>query len=250
MARALSFNGQNLQDSSFSTVDFAHESGQLSVDVLPVGAYGGRAIGSRIGTKELQINGYAKAADANALDVLIDTLKANIYGRTGNLDVDYAGTTRRYVAVCTGFEVKKERADINKCNISLKLVALGCGQATAVTTQNYTGKTADYTGSLAFTGSAAPRPVLTITVTSQTALSQVKFSNDTTVQFLTVSRTFANGDVLVIDCDAQTVKLNGTIIDYSGVIPAFVQGTNAFTVDITATAVSYSLGISYYPLYF
>jgi len=250
MARAVSFNGQDLQSSSFATSDLPHENSQLSVDISQVGAYGGRKTNVRVGTKDLVISGWAKAADASALDTLIDTLKTNMVGKEGNLDVDYAGATRRYTAVCTGFEVNRGRQNISMCPVALKFTILSLGKLTSPTTQNNAGKTADYAGSITCLGSAAPRPTLTLTVNTQTALSVVRISNDTTVQYLQINRTFVNGDVIIVDCDAQTVKINGTLVDYVGVIPQFTQGVNAFTVDITATAVNYDFLLSYYPLYY
>lgn len=72
-----------------------------------------------------------------------------------------------------------------------------------------TATTVSGTFVLANSGTIATRPVLTVTgpVTTPTILAQ---RPDGSVTQLTYSDTLNSGDVLVIDCDAHTVVLNGT----------------------------------------
>ena len=250
MPRAITFNGYDLQSAGFRTSDLPHENGQLSVDVAQVGAYGGRVINMRVGTKDISLVGWISAANSDALDALVDTIKSNVYGKTGALDIAYNGGTRRYTAVCTGLEVKSNPRDLTMHQIGLKLTALGLGQGTTQVTNSYPGRTATYsTGAVTFTGTAAPRPAVVITVNSCTALSSITVTNGTTAKSLTITRTFAASDVIIIDCDAQKVTVNAISVYYTGVIPNFAAGANNVSVTPTATAVNYSLGINYYPLY-
>ncbi|MFA5395888.1 MAG: hypothetical protein WC346_07775, partial [Methanogenium sp.] len=90
------------------------------------------------------------------------------------------------------------------------------------------------------------------------AITQIVFSNTTTGQSITVGSLSldANNDYLEVDCDAMTVNVSydggaETAVDFDGVFPDFVAGSNSYSVTLTGGGATWSLtqDIIYYPLY-
>jgi phage-related protein len=62
---------------------------------------------------------------------------------------------------------------------------------------------------------------------------------------ITITNTFSASDVLVIDCEDKTVKLNWIAIDYSGVFPILEVGVNSYTITINWTK-NFDITLSYF----
>jgi len=80
-------------------------------------------------------------------------------------------------------------------------------------------------------GNAEVHPLIKITGTSGGA-ADLTISNDTTSEAMQISTALVSGDVLEIDCDAKTVRLNdANIFDkFSGIYPKLTEGANSFTI--------------------
>ena len=113
-------------------------------------------------------------------------------------------------------------------------------------TNAWTAFTTNLSTSYTFLGSFDPTPVWTITVNSQTAMTALELLNSDTGTEIMITRTFANGDVVVIDAKNKTVKVNGTEVDYTGIIPKWNVGLNNFQINITATAKNITARLSYF----
>ena len=71
------------------------------------------------------------------------------------------------------------------------------------------------------------RLLITLTLTSVTGGTPSKsviISNDSTLRGITVTRDWANGDVLEIDCLNKTLYVNDTVVAYSGQFPKWTPG--------------------------
>lgn len=84
-------------------------------------------------------------------------------------------------------------------------------------------------------------PVITITVPAggPYGTTSIYVTNTTTGQTLTVNRTFLANDVLVIDCTAKTVKVNGVAVEWFGTFPYLdprLGTTNAVEINSTSTS--------------
>jgi len=89
---------------------------------------------------------------------------------------------------------------------------------------------------------ASPRLTVTLTNFSTANVSDhIKITNPITGKYIKVTRVWTIGDVLVVDCTAKTVKVNGVDTDFSGVFldfepgSAFVGQDNSFSVHRTLT---------------
>lgn len=75
-------------------------------------------------------------------------------------------------------------------------------------------------------GSATAYPIITVTVSAVTGGTGQTISviNSRTNQGITIEANWANGDILVIDSYAMEARINGAIVDFTGIFPQFNTG--------------------------
>jgi len=256
MATSITYNGRDLQTSTYRTTNivYRHLADRI-VDLKTLPRRGGfNVLDTRYDRKIIRVTGYIISdSEANLRTARDDLLKDIAAGSVveKNLDIGYGGSTIRYKATVQSINVPEEHYHITRLPFTITFLALPWGTATSTTTENWTNQTASLTdATIDITGTFSPLPTITFHVDSETDMTAVKFDNNTTNEWIQVSRSFAAGEDLVIDCDAQTVQVDGTDVDFSGVFPSFDPGTNTFDLTVTDTgSFQYDLSISYYPTY-
>ena len=226
--------------------------------------YAGRAIQRRRKTRDdgfdilenyfteriIVIRGVVKGSSESVLDTNIDNLKENLSGEEKNLDIDFGGSTRRYIATVRELRIPEEFYNLTVVPYEVEFVCQPFGRNTSTTNHSDDANTSSpFTGSLNVAGNAAPKPKITLLINSLTSISVIEFKNTTTNESIKITRTFVASDSLVIDTDAKTVKVNGTEVDFSGVFPAFVIDTNNYEVTVTGSGFNIDLDIDYLPLF-
>lgn len=96
-------------------------------------------------------------------------------------------------------------------------------------TSNTTGSNSRFTGAsktetfVAIGGTVEALPVITVTLHSGTGLTSkyIEIENPATAKAIRITRTWVAGDILIIDCENKTVKVNGTTVDFTGVFPTW-----------------------------
>lgn len=256
MARkAISYNLVDLQTTNIITEKILFESFNnriLHVEQLST-RDGGKFVDSVVSPKKISVIGHLSYDTRDELEAAIDTLKETFNSEQKTLDIENEGETRRFVATVESFEVPREHYNVNYVPFSIDFtVADGYGTPTVkesfstayATVEGPTTKEDD-----TYIGTLNPKPTITITVNSETNLTEIAFSNDTTNREIVISENFSADDSIVIDLDSLEVSLNGILHDFTGTFPTFVLGDNDWTVDTTADAVGYSVTIEYYPRY-
>lgn len=207
-------------------------------------------------SKKITISGTIKGSSQIDIDTRMDTFKSYFNGKNKNLDIVYAGTTRRYIATANAVAIERQdKALFARFNVEF-VCAQPFGQATATTSAlNATGRTASsYTDSHTFIGSApCQQPIITITYSAVTGgAGYVSWGNNTNGQGITIpDQTWQAGDVLEIDTRTgyQTVKKNGIEIDFLGAFPEFESGLQYFSYSDGFTTRTFAESVVYYPLY-
>lgn len=108
------------------------------------------------------------------------------------------------------------------------------------------------TNSFTVEGSAptqAPKITLTYSALTGGTSKEVVIGNGSTGQAITISRTWASGDVIVIDCLNRTVKVNGTDVSFTGAFPDFATGIGYLTYADQFTARTFNMTVNYYKRY-
>jgi phage-related protein len=205
-------------------------------------------------TKPISITGTLVSDNVADMDALIDTFNSYFINQDANLDIDYNGGTRRYIATATNMELDRP-GNLAWANFT---VTFTCSQpfgqnTTTSTALSASGRTSsNYNDNFTFVGSAPVQQVVaTITLASVTDASggHIIFGNQATGQQITIQRTWSAADVLVIDCAAKTVTVNGTAVEFSGAFPLFVPGAQTLTYLDNLTARNFSISVVYYPMY-
>ena len=207
--------------------------------------------------KIVTISGWLISDSAANLRTFVDNVKGYLRPQERNLDIETYGGSGRYIryanTVVQSFRIEEEFWQISQVPYTCDFLCEPFGKATSTTSVNLNSggaiSASPYNENVSITGTYRAKPTITITVNSETDMTVLKWDNTTTGDWLQVSASFNNSDVLVIDCENETVKLNGTYQDFTGVFPNFLDGTNSLTLTITATVFSISASFSYYPTY-
>jgi hypothetical protein len=244
MAISVTFNGTSLQSNNILMADIAHdEQAHKKIARLELA----RGDGSKITNiqythKQVSLTGRIIGTSVLDLKARLDALKAALTGQDKNLDVDEGdGVIRRYIATLEGFTATRAKIGPNAAEITLSFVvplAFGIDSTTTtiINNQAITTSPANFTPTFGGTISTQ-QPAFTITLTTigANAYDTVSIGNSSSGQVIAISRTWANGDVIAVDCFAQSVKVNSTDVDYMGAFPSWgpgsgpVQYTDTFT---------------------
>lgn len=146
--------------------------------------------------------------------------------------------TRNFRSYVEDFDVNMEHYDISRASFNLYIFAYeGVAESTGdYTVLGITGQTAaTYTDNVVLEGSYTPLPRFTIDVTAATNVSEITFANVTTGDEVSIARTYAAGDKVVIDTYKREVLTNGVAVDYDDVLPRFTLGNNDIQISIAST---------------
>lgn len=252
------FNGNSLQTSQIllSQIDGVADFPTLNVSIYPVDHANRSAIPfESFPSRPIKLIGQLYAGGSiSGLDSLIDTFKGYLLGIDKNLDVDYAGGTRRFVATLNKCAIARPNW-LGFANFTIEFVcSQPFGQNTATTTAlSAAGRTAaNYTDSHTFVGTAPYQlPVTTITFTALTGGTgaTVSFGNAGNGQGINITRTWLTGDVLVIDCTLKTVTVNGIQVNFVGAFPEFPPGSQSMQYTDSLTTRTFTISSVYFPGY-
>lgn len=182
-------------------------------------------------TKPIVVTGLIKGTSLSNLETNIDAFNAAMGADSGNLDIFFAGATRRYPVIAPDFSVSRPARAALWAKFSVTFTAIDFGADTTTShlfAANAMNQTKTY--SLPMTGSApVQHPIITITISSATLSTQntITASNPTTGETLSVTRTFVVADVVVINTETEEVTVNGVVVDYDGAFPSYGSGTQS-----------------------
>ena len=265
MAKTITYNSFDLQDSNFRTKDIIYRNLPNKVIDLELNARrdGFRLVNSYYDMKDIAISGtLTRDTEAN-LKTSLDSMKESLGVDEANLDIGDGAGTIRYVASVASIDIPEEHYHITSIPYKITFRCQPLGKATSTTTDTKSitnASSSPYTNTFDPIGSAGPLPILKwLCVGAPTAaITQIVFSNTTTGDSITVASLAmdANGDYLEIDVNSMTVKVShdggaAAEVDFTGVFPRFVAGSNSYSTTITGGSTTWTLTqtIIYYPLY-
>ena len=201
----------------------------------------------------IYISLYIATASRAKADQAIDALNALIQGTEGTLLIEKSGTQRQYTA--TFEKVAKNTSGVGRSNVAppqgglvdLTLVfecsdSFGYDQFfTPMVTQSGITSSPN-TWNWTFGGSAAQQvPVLQFYFTGGSlGAGTVTVGNNNSGQAVSVTRTWAVGDTLIINTQLNTVQVNGVDVAFTGALPTFGTGLQTITYQDTFTSRTYS----------
>jgi len=202
--------------------------------------------------KIITVTGWLISDSQAHLRTLRDNFMFNLKPSEGDLTIDYGSSTIVYKATVQTINVPEEHWQITQLPFNIEFLCEPFGKASSSTTLNWTNITASPTYKTpSITGTYKAKPTITITVVSESNMTAIKFDDVTAGDWIQVSRSFDAGDSLVIDCEDETVKLNGNSEDFTGVFPQLLGGeTNSITITISDTGgFNITVQVVYVPTY-
>jgi len=253
MSSVISYNSYNLQTSNIITERIFHTSApENDLQTEPKMRRDGSYLMSNYWVRKVIVaTGTILGSSVSDLDSRIDVLKQNLVGENLNLDIGYSGGTRRYRATVRRIDIEREHFHTNWCPFTIEFVcadAFGKDTSSTSVTQD-DNTTSPFSKTFTIRGSIGPYPVITLDFTSGSNVTEITIENTTTGDSITITRGFSDGESLEIDCENMTVKVDGTEVDFSGVFPEFVVGSNTLQVTVTGSPFDIDLDITYTNLY-
>jgi len=205
-------------------------------------------IDDTFGVKYVDIHGTLKGSSQSDLESKIDDFKELINRKDKNLDIVWAGGTRRYVCRSISHDFNRDFFHLLHCPYNIRfLVFEGIGKdITSTTALNDTGITVASTQNVVnFSGSYKSKAKHKITITTRGNADVLKIENEDSDEYMEVNLDgFSNGDYVEIDEENLTVKKNGsTDIDYYGKFPSVELGNN--NLKLTISGNGYTLDQNY-----
>ena len=211
----------------------------------------------RYSQKVITANGWLISDSGANLKTLIDNFKNYLRPDEVNLDIETypgSGVYTRWTASTRSVTVNEEHWQITQKPFTVEFLCQPFGKSTSSTTIHLNSgadiTSSPYTEDISVSGTYKAKPVITFTISSETDLTALKLENDTNDDYIQVSASFAASDVLEIDCENETVELNGSSQDFTGVFPRLQPGTNSLILTATDTgSFGYTVDVVYFPTY-
>jgi len=256
MSTNVTFDGNDLQTDSILTAEIDHASIPVKDAKLYSLAHANRSAIPYVSypSRSIKLSGKIIGTSIADLDSKLDTFRAYFRGTDKNLDIDYNGSTRRYIATLNGLSIDRP-GGLAFANYSAEFLCTepfgrNTSATTALSASNRTSNS--YTDTHTFLGTAPYQlPVITITIDSVTGgTGYLNFGNSANGQSITITdQTFAAADVIEIDCENKTVKKNGVEIDFIGAFPEFEPGSQDFSYSDGFTTRQFDITVTYYPMW-
>lgn len=243
MSQGITFDNYSFQSDTVITSRVSHETlAPRELSYLKIASERGVSlIDDTYGPKNITLEGTIISPTASGLDGKVREMGEVLSRRQRNLDIDYEGGTVRYGATPVEFSIEREYYHISSAPYRATFfVPEGIGRATASISGTKSGIATDgQTFDISISGSAPPKPVITVGVEASSTINQISLYNITTSKRILVNRTnYAAGDILEIATGDKTVKLNNMPVTYSGVFPEFEMGTNTLQFILQGTTES------------
>ena len=201
-------------------------------------------------SRTIKIDGKLIGGSVAGMDALLDTFKSYLTGQDQNLDIDWNGSTRRFTATVNSTTITRPN-QLGWANFVVEFVCTNpFGQDTSTTTAlSASGRTlGSYSDAYTFLGTAPYQyPITTVTLTAVTGGTSASMiiGNAGNGQAITVNRTWAAADVLVIDGTQKTVTVNGLPVNFTGAFPEFPPGAQTISYTDTFATRTFTISVVY-----
>lgn len=204
----------------------------------------------------LVLRGTIKGSSRTDMESRMDTLRKNLAVFGGILKIPWAGTSRYYECYAIGLDrifQERDHYHMTMCPYEIELIALqpfGRSGGRTVTDVPTPIAVSPTTMEFVNAGTAEADSLAYLTVVTAGTLSQIVWENTTNGDKVTIPSSFSNGDQIVIDGENRRVTKNGVEIDYTGVLPKIVAGSNAFKITLTGSGFSISVTELHYSRFY
>lgn len=215
---------------------------------------GNKIVNTEYADKSLIVDGYISAVDRSTFETDRDTLLKNVKAQEAVLSFTQAGATRQYTCTLANI-IWNEKPGGGFATFSLQFACSDPfgSDSTATTDLNASAITTSTSTKTitAIGGSYLSLPTFTITLTAVTGgtAKYMRITNPANSKALTITRTWANADVVVINCSTKIVTVNGVLTDYTGTFPTYDTTDTQVQYDDTFTTRTVALSMTHIKRY-
>lgn len=190
------------------------------------------------------------------METRMDEMRKNLAVFGGVLKIPWAGTSRYYECYAIGLDKifqERDHFHMTMCPFEVELVALQpFGRTSGHTVTDVPNPVVVSPTTIEFVngGTAESDSIAYLTIVTAGSLSQIVWENTTNGDKVTVASSFVNGDQIIIDGENRRVTKNSVEIDYTGVLPKLVTGSNIFKITLTGAGFSLSVTEIHYPRFY
>lgn len=189
--------------------------------------------------REIVVTGAFVTQSKASFEAARDTLLNYIAQPSGTFDTTIAGALRRYtVTLSDNTNVPEFFGGYASIELHFNAYDPFGYDLTATTIAMGTVTSTPTTYSVTFGGTWDSRPLLNFTVSSFTGsgLRDLIITNPLTGRAMTIERTWANADAVIVDMKNMTVTVNGIATAWSGAVPSWNSGAGFIQISDTFTA--------------
>ncbi len=212
--------------------------------------HGKKLVNSDYNERIIAINAILRGTDRATYEQNRDNFFMYLDPQEATLRFPVSGANRDYI--CTVDEIDyKDDVEGGLSEVVVKFVA--SNPPFGKDTSNNTATNSQFTGAtktdtfVAIGGSMETTPVITVTLNSGTGLTSgyIQIKNPATGKYIKVTRTWTAADVLIVDVENQTVKVNGTAVDFTGVFPKWRPSDTQLQYDDNFTTRNVTMNMVY-----
>jgi len=244
--RAIKFGAFDMQANGVFVVDTDVDSAptnNIQADELAE-RDGALVVKQQYTSKPFTVTGYLRKNTPEELDTLMDVFKGAMAIKSQPFDIEHAGSVRRYLASVKN-NILTRRGSLTSAVFSIEFLSPdGMGWDTAsrslISSTNVTSSNASLPLVVEGTYKAEPIIRVTINTVSGSTAKTLSVGNANTLRTLSITRTWAAGDVIEMDTLKGQLLVNGLAAEYRGSLLAFEPGANAliYTDDFTTRDVT------------
>lgn len=150
------------------------------------------------------------------------------------MDVIYGTENIRYVCTLRSMRAPEEHWHITQVPYEAEFLCSPFGKAISATSVTLgDGEDDTFSKTFTVTGSYKAKPTITIDMVDGNNLTAIRISNSANSDWMEIARTYDDGEQLVINCEDETVEVDGDAVDFTGVFPFVETGENTLTITLT-----------------
>lgn len=214
------------------------------------------AVFRRYGSRSYVLQGTITNDTSAELEASIDALKLALLDQIGDLSVGWGSGYRYFNSECKNVNIARKATDVTNCVWSAEFFMpkpFSTDGTTADLITAISGQTAGSSQtSTNNTGTYLADPLLTVTLTAcepNISDATITIGNPASNEYLEITDTFADGDIISINCATKQVFNGSTLLNPSGDFPAWAPGGGLLEYSDTFSSRTISITATYEPRY-